>query len=74
MARSDVILRAAILKESKASLHGELLESEGEGYDESCGECNFCIAGSFLFEERSITVVPFCLQFLARLRAWMVGL
>ena len=66
MARSDVILRAAILKESKASLHGELLESEGEGYDEGCGESNFCVAGSFLFEERSITVVPFWFAVLGR--------
>ena len=55
VARSDVILRAAILKESKVSLRGELLDSEGEG--------NFCVAGSFLFGERSITVIPFCLQF-----------
>jgi hypothetical protein len=53
VARSEVILRAAILKESKVSLRGELLDSEGEG--------NFCVAGSFLFGERSITVVPFCL-------------
>ena len=74
MARSDVILHAAILKESMASLRGDLLESESEGYDEGCGESNFCVAGSFLFEERSITVVPFCLQFWARLRAWMAGL
>jgi hypothetical protein len=55
VARSEVILRAAILKESKVSLRGELLDSEAEG--------NFCVAGSFLFGERSITVVPFCLQF-----------
>ena len=37
MARSDVILRAASLKESKASLHGELLDSEDGSYDEGCG-------------------------------------
>jgi hypothetical protein len=63
MARSVVILRAAILKESKASLRGELLDSEGEDCNEGCGEGNFYVAGSFLFGERSITVVPFCLQF-----------
>lgn len=55
MAGSEAIIRAAILKESKTSLHSELLDSEGEG--------NFCVVSSFLFEERSITVVPFCLQF-----------
>jgi hypothetical protein len=63
MARSDIILHAAILRELKASLHGELLDSEDGSFDEGCGEGNFCIAGSFLFGERSITVVPFCLQF-----------
>jgi hypothetical protein len=66
VAGSDVILRAAILEGSKAGLRGELFDSGAEG--------NFRVAGSFLFEERSITVVPFCLQFWARLRAWMVGL
>lgn len=66
MARSDVILRAAILNESKVSLHGEHLDSEGEGYNEGCGEGNFCVAGSFLFGERSITVVPFWFAVLGR--------
>jgi hypothetical protein len=33
----------------------------------ACGEGNFCVAGSFLFGERSITVVPFCLGKASRL-------